>query len=191
MRVISGIHKGRSILAVPGKSTRPTTDKVKESIFNLIGRPYFDGGIGLDLYAGTGGLGIEALSRGLDKMIFVDQNRKAFDIIKQNLEALHLLDRSEVYKNDADRALKAIIKRELSFDLIFLDPPYAEQKIGAQLGLIQQYHLLKHNGTVVVETGNSITLPEKVGEIELVKHHQYGETEIRIYVPKGREEHGN
>ncbi|WP_025028039.1 16S rRNA (guanine(966)-N(2))-methyltransferase RsmD [Caldalkalibacillus mannanilyticus] len=191
MRVISGIHKGRSIHAVPGKSTRPTTDKVKESIFNLIGQPYFEGGIGLDLYAGTGGLGIEALSRGLDKMIFVDQNRKAFDIIKQNLEALDLLDRSEVYKNDADRALKAIIKRELSFDLIFLDPPYAEQKIGAQLGLIQQYQLLKHNGTVVVETGNSITLPEKVGEIELVKHHQYGETEIRIYVHKGREEHGN
>ncbi len=76
MRVVSGSCKGKALQAVPGNSTRPTTDKVKEAMFNMIG-PYFEGGIGLDLFAGSGGLGIEALSRGLDKMIFVDRDGKA------------------------------------------------------------------------------------------------------------------
>lgn len=191
MRVISGSRKGRSLLAVPGKSTRPTTDKVKESIFNLIGRPYFDGGIGLDLYAGTGGLGIEALSRGLDKMIFVDSNRRAIDIIKKNLESLELIEQSEIYKNDAHRALKAIIKREISFDLIFLDPPYAEQQIATQLGLIHEFNLLKLHGSVIVETGSNTSLPDQVGHLVLVKFQEYGDTEIRIYTNQGGEEDGN
>ena len=76
MRVVSGNYKGKGLKAVPGNSTRPTTDKVKEAMFNMIG-PYFDGGIGLDLFAGSGGLGIEALSRGLDKVIFVDRDAKS------------------------------------------------------------------------------------------------------------------
>jgi 16S rRNA (guanine966-N2)-methyltransferase len=188
MRVISGSRKGRTLQAVPGKSTRPTTDKVKESIFNLLGTPYFEGGLGLDLYAGTGGLGIEALSRGLDKVIFVDQNKKAFDTVKQNLNSLEFVERSEVYKIDATRALKAIIKREIQFDIIFLDPPYAEQQVAAQLAQFHDYHLIRANGSVIVETAKGVKLPEEVGDIVLEKFHQYGDTEIRIYIRKGGEE---
>lgn len=86
MRVISGEHRGRKLVAVPGKGTRPTTDKIKESIFNMIG-PYFSGGIALDLYAGTGGLGIEALSRGIERCVFVERDPKAFSVVKQNVAA--------------------------------------------------------------------------------------------------------
>jgi 16S rRNA (guanine966-N2)-methyltransferase len=181
MRVISGSRKGRSLHAVPGKSTRPTTDKVKEAIFSMMGRAYFEGGTALDLYAGTGGLGIEALSRGFDHVIFVDQNRKAFDVIKQNLATLDLSDQSEVYKNEASRAIRALIKRELSFDLIFLDPPYAEQQIANQLAMFNDYDFLHSQGIVVAETGKGADLPEEVGKITLEKFQEYGDTEIRIY----------
>ena len=89
MRVVSGICKGRALKAVPGNTTRPTTDKVKEALFNMIG-PYFEGGIGLDLFAGSGGLGIEALSRGLDKVIFIDRDGKAIQTIHENIKTCKL-----------------------------------------------------------------------------------------------------
>ena len=128
MRVVSGKCKGHPLKAVPGNTTRPTTDKVKESIFNMI-YPYFDGGIALDLFGGSGGLGIEALSRGIDKAIFVDRDSKAIKVIHQNLESCRVQEQAEVYRNDAERAVKALIKREMSFDLILIDPPYKEQKL--------------------------------------------------------------
>ena len=122
MRVVAGSLKGRSIKAVKGTNTRPTTDKVKESIFNIIG-PYFDGGMALDLFGGSGNLGIESLSRGIDKVIFVDKEGIAINTIKENVKELRLEDRVEIYRNDAFRALKALVKREIQFDLILLDPP--------------------------------------------------------------------
>lgn len=191
MRVISGSRRGRFFQPVPGRTTRPTTDKVKEAIFSMLGQPYFDGGWGLDLYAGTGSLGIEALSRGLDHLIFVDQNRKAFDIIKQNLTSLDLHDLSEVYRNEASRALNALVKRELQFTLIFLDPPYAEQKIASQLAIFDDFDFLVPEGMVIVETGIGEVLPERVGSLFLEKNQVYGDTEIRIYKQKGDLLNGN
>ncbi|WP_209808811.1 16S rRNA (guanine(966)-N(2))-methyltransferase RsmD [Ammoniphilus resinae] len=189
MRVISGTCKGRPLLAVPGKGTRPTVDKVKESIFNMIG-PYFEGGTALDLYAGTGGLGIEALSRGIDKVIFVDINRKAIDIIKQNLQSTGFGDKAEVYKNDSHRALKALIKRGLKFDFIFLDPPYAEQKVETELAVLYDYQLLNPNASIVVETDASVELVERVGRIEKVKETEYGNTKITVYQMRDEWEEG-
>ena len=102
MRVIAGIHKSKALESLEGRNTRPTMDKVKEGIFNSL---HEVSGIALDLFAGSGALGIEALSRGMDKVIFVDQNFKAVKVIKSNLKQLDLLAQSEVYKNNADRAL--------------------------------------------------------------------------------------
>ena len=113
MRVISGERKGMRIKAVPGDQTRPTTDKVKESLFNVIG-PYFDGGKALDLFAGSGGLGIEALSRGCDEAVFVDQHFKAIQTIKENLETTRFTERSRVLKKDVTVALS-----ELSGEVTF------------------------------------------------------------------------
>lgn len=180
MRVVSGTNKGISLKAVPGNSTRPTTDKVKEAIFNMIG-PYFEGGVGLDLFAGSGGLGIEALSRGLDKIIFVDKDGKAIHTIKTNIAACRLEDNSEVYRNDAERAIKALIKREAVFDYIFLDPPYKKQQLEKLVTTIDGEGLLASDGVIVCEHGSEISLPAKIGNLEQVKHEKYGIIAVSIY----------
>jgi 16S rRNA (guanine966-N2)-methyltransferase len=180
MRVVSGNLKGRYLKAVPGNSTRPTTDKVKEAIFNMIG-PYFSGGLGLDLFAGSGSLGIEALSRGLDKVIFVDMDRKAVQVINENVRELGLEGKSEIYRNEASRALKAIIKRELSFDYIFLDPPYKKQQLLKLIELISGHNLLKDEGAIVCEHGSDIQLPESIGGLLQTRHEEYGIIGISIY----------
>jgi 16S rRNA (guanine966-N2)-methyltransferase len=180
MRVVSGACKGRQLQAVPGMTTRPTTDKVKEAIFNMVG-PYFDGGIGLDLFAGTGGLGIEALSRGLDLVIFVDRDPKAVQTIRKNIEICGLKDKAEVYRNVADRALKAVQKRGLQFDLIFLDPPYKMQQLKTLIEKIDQENLLTSNGWIIAEHSNEISLPESIGSLQMIKHETYGITAVSLF----------
>jgi 16S rRNA (guanine966-N2)-methyltransferase len=180
MRVISGECKGRPLKAVPGSGTRPTTDKVKEAIFNIIG-PYFDSGTGLDLFAGSGGLGIEALSRGMDKVIFVDKDFKAIQTVKSNLELCGYNDKSEVYRNESNRAMKAVIKRGLSFHCIFLDPPYKKQKLQELLEEIEGNQLLIESGYAVCEHSSDITLPETIGSLNTIRTESYGIIGITIY----------
>jgi 16S rRNA (guanine966-N2)-methyltransferase len=180
MRVVSGNLKGRVLKAVPGTSTRPTTDKVKESLFNMIG-PYFTGGLGLDLFAGSGGLGIEALSRGLDKVIFVDREGKAIHVINENLKSCGLEGQSEVYRNDAVRALKAIQKRDLKFDYIFLDPPYKKQQLVKLLEMIDKEGLVQHDGMIVCEHASDITLPVNAGNLVQTRNEKYGIIGITLY----------
>lgn len=180
MRIISGTYKGRALKAVPGNTTRPTTDKVKEAIFNMIG-PYFDGGIALDLFAGSGGLGIEALSRGIEKVIFIDREQKAIQTIRDNLKACQAEDKAEIFRNDADRALKALKKREISFDFIFLDPPYKLQQLTSIMQKIDD-HLLIHKGSMIVcEHSHDVVLPTSIGGLTQVKHEQYGIIAITIF----------
>ena len=152
MRVISGSQKGRLLKAVPGQNTRPTTDKVKESLFNIIG-PYFDGGLGLDLFAGSGGLGIEGISRGLEKVIFVDFDYKAIQTIKSNLSICQFETYAEVYKSDWKRALKAIIQRKLNFRVVWIDPPYKKEVYTTILQEISKHRLLDQSGIIVCEHG--------------------------------------
>ncbi|MBS4207739.1 16S rRNA (guanine(966)-N(2))-methyltransferase RsmD [Bacillus sp. FJAT-50079] len=180
MRVISGACKGRTLKGVPGNQTRPTTDKVKETMFNVIG-PYFSGGLGLDLFAGSGGLGIEALSRGLDKVIFVDRDMKAIQTIKANLQTCELVEQSEVFRNDAERALKAIIKRDMQFDYIFLDPPYFKQKLAILLQMIEEHHLLKAEGIIICEHTPDVELPDAVGKLVQGKKGEFGNIGLTIF----------
>lgn len=180
MRIISGDKKGLPLKAVPGKDTRPTTDKVKESIFNMIG-PYFEGGKGLDLFAGSGGLGIEALSRGFNEMIFVDRDMKAIQTVKENLRSAGLGEQAEVYRNEADRALKAIVKRDLSFDGIFLDPPYKKQKLESMLLFIAEQGLLAKSGFIMCEHGSDVRLPEQIGPFSCARNETYGMISVSIY----------
>lgn len=180
MRVISGECKGRPLKAVPGNTTRPTTDKVKESIFNIIG-PYFQGGIGLDLYGGSGGLGIEAISRGLDKLIFVDNNRKAIETIYHNLKQCDYIEKAEVFRNEANRALKALIKREIVFSVIFLDPPYAKQNLMSEISIINDFNLLEEHGFIVAEHDSSVDLSETIGDLYRWRYEEYGDTAITVF----------
>lgn len=180
MRVVSGKCKGLGLKAVPGMSTRPTTDKVKEAMFNIIG-PYFNGGTVLDLFGGSGGLAIEALSRGMDKAILVDREPKAIKTIKENLQTCNLLEQAEVYRNDAERAVKAIRKREIKFDLIILDPPYKQQQITSLISSFDEHNLLNDNGTILVEHATDVELPQEIGNYEKTKSEKYGICGVSVY----------
>ncbi|MGG1599304.1 16S rRNA (guanine(966)-N(2))-methyltransferase RsmD [Paenibacillus naphthalenovorans] len=185
MRVISGSAKGRPLKAVPGMGTRPTTDKVKEAVFSMIG-PYFDGGQVLDLFAGTGGLSIEALSRGMDRAVLTDMDKKAIDTIRHNLQSTGFSDRAEIYRNDAFRAIKALSKREARFDLVFVDPPYKLKIIGELLEQLQQSGLLAGEARVVVEHDAQDRHEESYGMLEQVRRAEYGDTAITIYQNRTR-----
>jgi len=176
LRVIGGKYKRLHIKTIDGQSTRPTTDKVKENIFN--GLQDLEG-IGLDLFAGSGGLGIEGLSRGLDKVIFVDGNFKATKMIKENLNTLYIPETQyEVYKNDAIRALKALNKRDIKFDYIFLDPPYRKSLIDQSLEKIQTFDLLNVNGTIICEFDKSEDID--TGAFKVLKKYEYGLTHVML-----------
>ncbi|RAW17073.1 16S rRNA (guanine(966)-N(2))-methyltransferase RsmD [Paenibacillus taichungensis] len=180
MRVVSGSAKGRPLKAVPGTGTRPTTDKVKEALFSMIG-PYFEGGTALDLFAGSGGLGIEALSRGMDKAVFVDLESKSIEVIRANLKATKLEDQAAIYRNDASRALKALAKRSTQFDLVFLDPPYRMKNGDELMLMMHELDLLEPEATIVLEYESKYHYPEQFGPFEQTRKALYGETAVSIY----------
>lgn len=143
--------------------------------------PYFEGGAALDLYAGTGGLGIEALSRGMDKAVFIDKEFKSIETVRQNLKATGLEAKAEVYKNDAERALKALAKRGAAFDLVFLDPPYRLKHGDALMAKMDEMQLLVPQAKVVLEYESSYAYPERFGPFLQIRKAEYGETAVSIY----------
>lgn len=178
--MISGICKGLPIKAVPGFNTRPTTDKVKESIFNMIG-PYFEGGLAVDLFAGSGSLGIEALSRGMDTCIFIEKDAKAFQTINENLKKCHLENEAEVFRIDATRAVKALEKREVKVDLLFLDPPYQQTEFYNLAEIMVEKGLLSSHAIIMCEHEKTVDLPKKIHTFSLSRRESYGNTIISIY----------
>ncbi|WP_028561480.1 16S rRNA (guanine(966)-N(2))-methyltransferase RsmD [Paenibacillus pinihumi] len=180
MRVIAGEAKGRPLKAVPGSQTRPTTDKVKEAVFSMIG-PFFDGGWALDLFAGTGGLGIEAISRGMERAVFVDLERQSIDIIRKNVAAANMEDRAEIYKNDARRAIKLLEKRNLAFRLVFLDPPYRMKDADAIMDELAVKGLVEPDAIVMVEHESGHHYSEQTGAYIQLKRAVYGEIAVSIY----------
>jgi len=180
VRVIAGKAKGRALKAVPGQGTRPTTDKVKEAIFSMIG-PYFDGGQALDLFAGTGGLGIEAWSRGIDKVICIDKEKNSIDIIRENVRLVGAEEAIEIYRNDSARAMKALAKRNIQFDLIFLDPPYRIVDMDAWMLQMVELDLVADDATVVVEHDAKIHYPKILNGFEQLRTNQYGDIAVTIY----------
>ena len=180
VRVIAGKAKGRALKAVPGQGTRPTTDKVKEAIFSMIG-PYFDGGKALDLFAGTGGLAIEAWSRGIEEVVCIDKEKTSIDIIRSNVELVGASNSIEIYRNDSARALKALAKRDIQFDLIFLDPPYRIVDMDAWMLQMAELELVADDATIVVEHDAKVQYPQKFNGFELLRTNQYGDIAVTIY----------
>ncbi|KRL04638.1 16S rRNA (guanine(966)-N(2))-methyltransferase RsmD [Liquorilactobacillus oeni] len=184
MRVIAGNYGGRRLKAVPGMKTRPTTDKVKESMFNIIG-PYFDGGTSLDLFAGSGGLSIEAVSRGVEHAYLVDRQFQAVKTIKENIAVTKEENKFTVLKANAEHVLTKFAEEGHKFDLLFLDPPYKEQKIIMLLQRFVQEKLFARNAMVVCETDQMAQLPDKVAGFELMRRVDYGITELTFYRYRG------
>ncbi|WP_150283844.1 16S rRNA (guanine(966)-N(2))-methyltransferase RsmD [Rummeliibacillus sp. TYF-LIM-RU47] len=180
MRIISGERKGMALKAVNGMTTRPTTDKVKESLFNIIG-PYFNGGTVLDLFAGSGGLGLEALSRGMEHGIFIEKDSRAFQNLKENISKCRYENCTEVYRNDALRAIKLLIKNKVQADLIFLDPPYKKQQYYNMVEDIVANQMIHEDGTIVCEHDREVDLPAVFLDFHKVREEEYGSTIISIY----------
>ncbi|NCB28964.1 MAG: 16S rRNA (guanine(966)-N(2))-methyltransferase RsmD [Clostridia bacterium] len=149
MRVISGTARGKQLLPVPGVKTRPTTDRVKESIFNII-QMRCRGARVLDLFAGTGQLGIEALSRGATHADFVDMDKSARAIIEKNLRGTRVEDRAKVYGGDFTAFLAQA--KPHSYDIIFLDPPYGGRLLQNALHAIERFDILSADGIIICES---------------------------------------
>ncbi|UQW98283.1 16S rRNA (guanine(966)-N(2))-methyltransferase RsmD [Rummeliibacillus sp. G93] len=169
-----------ALKAVNGMTTRPTTDKVKESLFNIIG-PYFSGGTVLDLFAGSGGLGLEALSRGMEHGIFIEKDSRAFQNLKENISKCRYENCTEVYRNDALRAIKLLIKNKVQADLIFLDPPYKKQQYYNMVEDIVANQMIHEDGTIVCEHDREVDLPTVFLDFHKVREEEYGSTIISIY----------
>jgi len=175
LRIIAGKYKSRKIKDVKSNLTRPTTDKNKETIFNSIGQ-FFEGGIALDLYAGSGSLGIEALSRGIDQCDFVDKHYTAIKIINENINLLKLEDYSNIFKLDALRFLEKTTK---NYDLILLDPPYKLKPYKNVLNIIHDRQLLNKNGIIVMESDHQTKIEIEFDYV-LLKEKTLGQSKIRI-----------
>jgi 16S rRNA (guanine966-N2)-methyltransferase len=184
MRIIAGREKGKRLKTVPGRYVRPTTDRVKESVFQVIG-PYLEGGWVLDLFAGSGSLGLEALSRGADRAIFVDQHGASIRIVRENLRITGFEAQANVYRRDARAALRALAKRRFRFHYIFLDPPYRDLILLAVLRQIGKEGLLAPAGTVVVERAVDTLLPAAIGSLRRVRTLEFGDIAVDLYANGG------
>lgn len=180
MRVVAGERKGMPLKAITGTTTRPTTDKVKESIFNIIG-PFFDGGIVLDLFAGSGGLGIETLSRGAKKAIFVEKDGRAFQTLQENIKKCRYEEVSETFKTDATRAVKGLLKRDIQLDYLFLDPPYHKTEYYDLLNSLIENGKVSDEAIIVCEHSVEVSLPTSYGSFTLARQETYGSTIISVY----------
>ncbi len=177
MRVISGTARGRKLKPLPGNDTRPTTDQVKEAIFNII---QFDiqGRRVLDLFGGTGQMGIEALSRGAEHVTFVDVAPVAVRTIRENLQTTQLADCAKVVQSDWRGFLSGCREK---FHLIFLDPPYHSDVLENTLQTIAAIDILSEHGIIVCESPLDKQLPELVSPYEKGREYKYGKIKVTLY----------
>ncbi|MCD7805496.1 MAG: 16S rRNA (guanine(966)-N(2))-methyltransferase RsmD [Oscillospiraceae bacterium] len=186
MRVITGSLRGRKLKALEGEGTRPTTDKTKETIFSIIqfDIPYTRV---LDLYAGSGQLGIEALSRGANSAVFVEKARDAVGIIKENVKACNLGDQSKIINTDAINYLKMAASGHEKFDIILMDPPYEEGLMEKSLELCEA--VMSEKCIVVCEHEARLVLPEKFAGLKLRKRYSCGKkTALSVFIKDNEEE---
>lgn len=180
MRVISGSARGHRLKSLDGLATRPTADRVKESLFNII-TAYLPEACVLDLFAGTGNLGIEALSRGAAHADFVDKSPMAVKIIVDNLSHTGLKDRAQVHICDCNDYISKNIYYSRHYDIIFMDPPYSKGLILPILIKLDEKSFLKEDGVIIVERENSDELPEHIGSLVKVRDQKYGRTFMTFY----------
>lgn len=181
MRIVAGSARGRTLLTPKDdRVTRPTADRVRESLFNVLGQ-FLDGESVLDLYAGTGALGLEAVSRGAGKAVLVDQDREAVRLCRANTEALGFEDRVEVLALPVARALSLLKGRGERFELVFSDPPYALEAVRGTLSGLEEAGVLAPGATVVLEHGKGEEAPEVLGRLSRVDQRRFGDTVVSIY----------
>lgn len=180
MRISAGEHRGRRLRSVKGVTTRPTSDLLRQAVFNVLG-PRIQGARVLDLFAGTGSVGLEALSRGAATATFVEMDRRAVRTLQSNLETLNLAANARLIAGDVLRALKRLQAAGEAFDCIFLDPPYAGDLAARSIEILADGALLSDNGALVTQAFHKTRLPDQAGLLRRTWHRRYGESSLALY----------
>jgi len=191
VRISSGKLKGRKVvtskkifISADGDELRPTSSKVREAILNIV-QTEIDHSLFLDLYAGTGAVGLEALSRGAEKVFFVENSPVRAKAVMDYIHKMGMDDRVSVYQEEAEVFLKRAMRTGLKFDIIFADPPYLSGEIDKVLPYIGECNILKNAGCMLIEHSSKIALPEKIQNIKLARNYRYGDTMITLYRKEG------
>jgi len=181
MRIIAGLAKGRKLLAPVGfETTRPTLDRVKESIFSIIQNKVYSSRV-LDVFAGTGSLGLEAASRGAKKCILVDKSPETYGFLQKNIENLKFTDICRSLNMDSYKALAKLGAEGEVFDIIFIDPPYMKNMIPMAVEIVQELNLLEKDGVIVTKIDTQEEIYQGTGKIILNDYRKYGNTTICFY----------
>lgn len=178
MRIVGGEARGRTLRAVPGSGTRPTADRVRQSLFDALGQR-MDGLAVLDLYAGTGAMGLEALSRGASRATLIERDARACGVIFHNLAALRYEDRCRVLRDELPGALSRL--RGEKYDLVFSDPPYALRAAASTLEALRASDLLAPGARVVLEMDRREAAPEVAAPLQLSDERRYGDTRVLVF----------
>ena len=181
MRVIAGEARGGRLKSIKGSLTRPTSDRIKEALFNILA-PYLPVEKGLDLFAGFGGLGIEALSRGVREMTFVEKDLKTCRVLEENLNITGFAKRGRIIKGDV---LSFLRKEKSTYDLILMDPPYQEGYVNEVLKLLIKGDLIREAGIIVVEHERDLKL-EEIGDLSLINYKRYDDTALSLFRKGGQ-----
>ena len=180
MRVIAGEFRGRRLDPIEGTDIRPTSDRVKESLFNILGDAVVDS-VFLDLFSGTGGVGIEALSRGAKHVVFIDTSLKSIKVLQGNLNHLNIKDNVEVFQKEYTTAISKLYKYNKQFDIIFIDPPYSIGMAQNVLELLDKNPIFSQSGLIIVEHDSKDEMPRRIGKLYLHRIKQYGNTSLSFY----------
>ncbi len=181
LKIITGAAKGKVLKTLDGEATRPTSERIKEAVFSSIQFDIESRRV-LDLFAGSGQMGLEALSRGAESCMFIDSSREAMEIVKANVVSTGFSKQSKYLVSDARNYIRKASGREI-FDLVFIDPPYSLECSGEIIRKLITGGLLADGAIVVSETGNEIINPEDFPELEVTKSRQYGKkTAINIFL---------
>jgi len=187
MRVTGGALKGRRLLAPKGAEIRPMRDQVRAALFNVLG-DLVRGSRFLDLFAGTGSVGIEALSRGAEHAVFVDRDPQAIKLIKENLENLDLVGRATVRREDVFVALERLHRQGRKFDLVFIGPPYGKNLAHQTLKRLSELDLLTQEAVVITEIFKKEAVESCYGPLCLFDERLYGDNRIKLYAIRATEE---
>lgn len=180
MRIIGGSAGGRKLRAPSGSNTRPTSDRVREAIFNILGPPPADALV-LDLFAGSGGLGLEAISRGAKAALFIEHNQAALKVLRQNIAELQVDPLATVQRGDSIRVLRRLQKGSNRYHWIFIDPPYATDLAHQALESLGGSSVLESAGTVIVEHDHRQSPAESYGCLIKADIRRYGDTSVSFY----------
>ena len=193
MRVTGGTARGHNLIGPKsGWGIRPTSDRVREALFNILAADIRDKTV-LDLYAGTGALGIEALSRGAEAAVFVDQSRQALELIHSNLSNCFASPRASLIqlnlsRADSSRRLQNKLPTGILFDLVFLDPPYEKKLAEKTLQIVERNAIVRQSGLVIVEERKGVQLPDQCAGLMMIDQRNYGETGLWIYEQQQEEQ---